>query len=188
MFSRIKRLIPGVAASILLLGAAAAQSPHYKVGTAPTEEQIKAWSITILPDGTGLPEGKGTAAEGKDVYDRRCSECHGNKAQGADSVPLIGGKGSLASPKPLKTVTSYWPYATTVWDYVNRAMPFDTPGVLTNDQVYAVVAYVLFLDGMVEENQELNRETLPKIQMPNRDGFIPDDRPDVGPAANSSKR
>jgi cytochrome c len=188
MFRRVNGLIFGLAAGALLLGTAVAQSPHYKVGSAPTEEQVKAWSITILPDGTGLPEGKGTAAEGKDVYDRRCSECHGNKAQGAESVALIGGKGSLASPKPLKTVTSYWPYATTIWDYVNRAMPFDTPGVLTNDQVYAVVAYVLFLDGIVEENQELNRETLPKIQMPNRDGFVEDDRPDVGPAAHAPTR
>ncbi len=188
MFSRVRGLAFGSAVSVLLLGAGLAQSPHYKVGRAPAEEQIKAWSITILPDGTGLPEGKGTAAEGKDVYDRRCSECHGNKAQGAESVALIGGQGSLAGPKPLKTVTSYWPYATTVWDYVNRSMPFDTPGVLTNDQLYAVVAYILFLDGIVEENQELNRETLPKIQMPNRDGFVKDDRPDVGPAAQAPTR
>lgn len=188
MFSRIRALVLGLGVIVLLLGTGLAQSPHYKVGSAPSEEQLNTWSITILPDGTGLPEGKGTAAEGKDVYDRRCSECHGNKAQGAESSALIGGQGSLAGPKPLKTVTSYWPYATTIWDYVNRAMPFDTPGILTNDQIYAVVAYVLFLDGIVEENQELNRETLPKIQMPNRDGFVKDDRPDVGPTAPTPNR
>jgi len=183
MYSWVSGLSAWLAVGVLLVGAGLAQSPKYKVGRAPTEEQIKAWSISALPDGTGLPEGKGTALEGRDVYDRRCSECHGNKAQGADAGALVGGQGSLATAKPLKTVGSYWSHATTLWDYTNRAMPFDTPGVLTNDQVYAVVAFVLFLNGIVEEDAEMNSETLPKVEMPNRDGFVKDARPDVGPTA-----
>ncbi len=92
----------------------------------------------------------------------------------------MGGQGSLTSAKPLKTVGSYWPYATTLWDYVNRTMPFHNPGILTDDQVYSVVAYVLHLNEIVDENEELNRETLPQVLMPNREGFVKDDRPDVG--------
>ena len=163
---------------------AAAQSPKYKVGRAPTPEEIKAWNISVLPDGAGLPEGKGTAVEGKDVYSRRCSECHGNELQGGDAAALVGGQGTLATPKPLKTVGSYWPTATTLFDYTNRAMPFDTPGMLTNDQLYAVVAFVLFKNGIIAETDEMNAETLPKVKMPNADGFVEDKRPDVGPTAN----
>ena len=165
----------------LLVSAGAAQSPTYKVGRAPTPDEVKAWSITIFPDGTGLPEGSGTAAEGKEVYARRCSECHGATGQGGESSALVGGQGSLTSAKPLKTVGSYWPYATTLWDYVNRTMPFHNPGILTDDHVYAVVAYVLHLNRIVGENEEMNRQTLPKVKKPNRDGFTKDDRPDVGP-------
>lgn len=161
-------------------GVAGAQSPEYGVGRPPTAEEIKAWDISAFPDGTGLPEGSGTAAQGKDVYERRCAECHGNNGEGGDHGALVGGVGSLDSAKPLKTAVSYWPYATTLWDYTNRSMPFDTPGVLTNDQVYAVVAYVLFLGEVVGENDVLDAKTLPEVKMPNRDGFIPDDRPDVG--------
>lgn len=186
MFRRARGLVVGFVLSSLCLSAGLAQSPKFKLGHAPTEEQLKTWSISILPDGTGLPDGKGTAAEGKDVYARRCSECHGNEGQGGDSSALVGGQGSLTGSKPLKTVGSYWPHATTIWDYVNRAMPFDTPGVLTNDQLYAVVAFVLHLNGIVEENEEMNRDTLPNVQMPNRDGFVEDERPDVGPSANSA--
>lgn len=157
-----------------------AQSPKYKVGRAPTAAEEKAWSITVLPDGAGLPAGKGTAVEGKDVYERRCAECHGNELQGGDSSALVGGQGTLATPKPLKTIGSYWPYATTIWDYTNRAMPFDTPGVLTNDQLYAVVAFILFKNGIIKETDEMNRETLPRVKMPNAGGFVKDHRPDVG--------
>ena len=174
---------PVFAVAGLLMGAGVAQPPKYKVGRAPEADEVKAWSITIFPDGTGLPEGRGTAAEGKEVYARRCSECHGTTGQGGESSALVGGHGSLTSAKPLKTVGSYWPYATTLWDYVNRTMPFHNPGILTDDQVYSVVAYVLHLNGIVGENEELNRETLPQVRMPNRDGFVKDRRPDVGPAS-----
>ena len=160
-----------------------AQSPKYGVGRTPAPEEIRAMDISILPDGTGLPEGHGTAAEGREVYSRRCARCHGPKGEGGDEPkqsPLVGGRGSLKTPKPLKTVGSYWPYAPTVWDYVNRAMPLDRPGTLTHNQVYSLVAFVLSMNGIIAENDVLDAKTLAKIRMPNHDGFVPDARPDVG--------
>ena len=180
----------GVILPVMLLAVmgsvANAQSPKYGIGRPPTAEEIKTWDISVFPDGTGLPEGSGTAAQGKDVYERRCAECHGNNGEGGEQGALVGGVGSLDSAKPVKTVVSYWPYATTLWDYTNRSMPFDTPGVLTNDQVYAVVAYVLFLGEVVGENDMLDAKTLPRVKMPNRDGFVADDRPDAGAAKRVS--
>jgi mono/diheme cytochrome c family protein len=171
----IRRLVACCAFAAL----AAAQSPKYGVGHAPNEQEILALSFTIAPDGTGLPKGSGTAVEGRAVYARHCANCHGEK--GADArLPLVGGQGSLATAKPLKTVGSFWPYATSVWNYVNRAMPFDHPGLLSPPEVYAVVAHVLYLNAIVKENDVLDAKTLPKIRMPNRDGFVPDPRPDVG--------
>jgi len=167
----------------LLCATLVAQSPKYGVGRPPTPEEIRAMDITPAPDGTGLPEGHGSAAEGRDVYARRCARCHGAKGEGGDEPkqsPLLGGRGSLKTGKPLKTVGSYWPYSTTVWDYVNRAMPLDRPGTLTHNQVYSLVALILHMNGIVGENDVLDAKTLPKIQMPNRDGFVPDARPDVG--------
>jgi cytochrome c len=160
-----------------------AQSPKYGVGRTPSPEEVRQWDSSIAPDGTGLPEGSGTAAQGREVYANRCSKCHGDKGEGGDSVALAGGQGTLRSPKPLRTVGSYWPYATTIWDYVNRAMPFKNPGVLSHDQVYAVTAYVLFLSGIVAENAVMDARSLPKVQMPNRNGFVADPRPDVGKRA-----
>ena len=127
----------------------------------------------------GLPKGKGTVAEGADVYARRCTEGHGDEGQGGDAEPLVGGKGTLRSPRPLKTVGSYWPYATTVWDYVDRAMPFDRPGMLTVNQVYAVVAYLLAMNGIIDEAHGLSDSTLPDVRMPNRDSFVPASETDL---------
>ncbi len=157
------------------------------VGHTPTPEEIREWDISIAPDGTGLPAGSGTALAGKEIYANRCERCHGAKGEGKDSVPLAGGQGTLKSPKPLRTVGSYWPYATTIWDYVNRAMPFDKPGTLSKDQVYAITAYVLYLNGIVAENTVIDAKSLPKIQMPNRNGFVPDPRPDTGKTAAHHK-
>jgi cytochrome c len=167
---------------IAIVAAAAlfAQAPKYGVGRAPTPEEVKAWDISVAPDGTGLPEGSGTAAQGKDVYASKCAKCHGSQGQGGDEGPLAGGQGTLRGPKPLKTVGSYWPYATTLFDYVNRAMPFKQPGTLTHNQVYAVVAYVLQLNGIVAENTVLDAKSLPQVKMPNRGGFVSDPRPDTG--------
>jgi len=167
----------------------AAQSPKYGVGRTPTPEEIRSMDISILPDGTGLPAGRGTATEGREIYARRCQRCHGAKGEGGDEPkqsPLVGGQGTLKNPKPLKTIGSYWPYATTIWDYVNRAMPLDNPGMLTYSQVYSVVAFLLHMNGIIGENDVLDAKSLSKIQMPNRDGFVPDARPDVG--ARAEKR
>jgi cytochrome c len=173
---RILLLLAIVTASPLM-----GQSPTYGVGRSPTPEEIKTWDISIAPDGEELPPGEGTAVEGKEVYTRRCADCHGSEGQGDDQgEALVGGKGTLDSLEPVKTVGSYWPYATTLWDFINRAMPFDTPGSLTHEQVYAVVAYLLYLNGIIEEEELLNAQTLPRVRMPNREGFVPDPRPDVG--------
>jgi cytochrome c len=122
---------------LLAAGLAMAQSPKYKVGKPATATEIAQRDHFVSPDGKGLPEGKGTAAEGKSVYERRCANCHGAEGQGKEEVPLVGGKGTLTTPKPLKTVGSYWPYSTTLFDYINRAMPFDNPGLLTHYHVFA---------------------------------------------------
>ncbi|MBK9168857.1 MAG: cytochrome c [Bryobacterales bacterium] len=167
-------------ALVLCLTAAAltAQS-KYGVGRPATETDIKALDIAIAPDGKGLPPGSGTAVQGAAIYERRCQRCHGAKGAGGDESPLVGGQGTLNTPKPLKTVGSYWPHATTLWDYINRAMPFKEPGLLNPDQVYAVSAYILHLNGIVGENDAMDASTLPKVKMPNREGFVADPRPDV---------
>jgi cytochrome c len=158
----------------------AAQSPTYGVGRTPSAELLKSLDIDVLPDGRGLPPGSGTADAGKAIYAARCVTCHGATGKEGPQDVLVGGQGSLASAKPLKTVGSYWPYATTLWDYVSRAMPFDHPGTLPADQVYATVAYVLFLNGIVGEHDVIDQRTLPLIKMPNRTGFVGDPRPDTG--------
>ena len=161
----------------------AAQSPRYGVGRPPTEQQLRELGASIAPDGKGLPEGSGTVAAGRSVYTARCARCHGEKLEGGVGPALVGGQGTLNTAKPVKTVGSYWPYATTVWDYTNRAMPFDQPGSLKPPEVYAVVAYILNLNGIIRDDQVMDAKTLPKVKMPNRDGFVPDPRPDIGPTA-----
>jgi len=172
--------------SVMMLAGAAAlagQSPRYGVGRPPTPEEIRDLGAAIAPDGTGLPEGSGTAAAGREVFAAKCSRCHGEKAGGGVGPALVGGQGTLATARPLKTVGSFWPYATTVWDYVNRAMPFDQHGLLKASEVYAAVAYILSLNGIVGEEQVMDAKSLPKVKMPNRDGFVSDPRPDVGKKA-----
>jgi cytochrome c len=170
---------------MMLVGAAtlAAQSPKYGVGRPATEDQIRGLGTAIAPDGGGLPEGSGTVEAGRLVFQARCAKCHGEKADGAVGPALVGGQGTLNTAKPLKTVGSYWPYATTVWDYINRAMPFDQPGLLKPPEVYAVVAYILNLNGIIGNDQVMDAKSLPKVKMPNRNGFVADPRPDVGKKA-----
>ena len=141
------------------------------LGVEATVEEVEAWDISIGPDGVGLPEGSGTVLEGADIYAMKCLECHGEQGQGQINDRLAGGHGTLGEPAPIKTVGSYWPYATTVFDYIRRAMPYLQPQSLTNDEVYAVTAYILFLNGIVNEDQTMDSQTLPGIQMPNREGF-----------------
>jgi mono/diheme cytochrome c family protein len=152
--------------------ACAADSPN--LGRAASPEDIAAYDISIGPDGAGLPPGRGTAKEGEAVYAAKCAACHGEKGAGQPNDRLVGGAGSLAGDKPpVKTVGSFWPYATTVFDYVRRAMPYNDAKSLSNDEVYAVVAYVLALNGVIGEADVIDAQTLPKVRMPNRDGFVP---------------
>jgi S-disulfanyl-L-cysteine oxidoreductase SoxD len=143
------------------------------VGRPPTAVELKAIDIEVLPDGRGLPSGSGTAERGKTIYANRCVSCHGATGKEGPQDVLVGGRGTLASAKPLKTVGSYWPYATTLFDYIRRAMPFPETKSLTNDEVYAVSAYILNLNGVVGTDEVLDAQSLPKVKMPNRDGFIP---------------
>jgi mono/diheme cytochrome c family protein len=152
---------------------------RHGLGQPIAEEDVASWNIDVRPDGAGLPPGRGTAAEGKQVYLAKCSACHGENGEGSPMDRLAGGAGTLASDKPMKTVGSYWPYATTLFDYVRRTMPFTDPQGLGADEIYAVVAYVLFLNGIVEETTVLDARTLPAVAMPNRGGFLPDARPDA---------
>lgn|SRR6266487_3559190 len=159
---------------------AAAETARQGLGRSATAADFAKHDYLVGPKGTGLPKGHGTAKEGRPIYAQSCAACHGLRGEGSnDYPPLVGGKGSLKSGNPLPTVGSYWPYATTVWDYINRAMPYQNPGTLKPDEVYAVTAYLLTLNGIMSENSELNERTLPAVKMPNRDGFVSDPRPDV---------
>lgn len=130
------------------------------------------WNLTILPDGTNLPTGKGNAEQGKELFAIKCSGCHGPEGIGGSAEPLMGEVGSLTSDYPEKTVNSYWPYATTLFDYIRRAMPIGAPFSLTPDEVYALSAYILSNDGIISSDFELNQHSLSTVTMPNRDGFI----------------
>jgi mono/diheme cytochrome c family protein len=164
--------LPAAAALILLSGAAFAQTPD--LGRPATPGETAVWDISIGPDGTGLPPGSGTPQQGEAVYAAKCLGCHGEKGAGKPNDQLVGGIGTLTGEHaPVKTVGSFWPYATTLFDYVRRAMPFNAPRSLSNDEVYAVCAYILQLNGIIGENAVMNAQTLAKVQMPNRDGFIP---------------
>jgi mono/diheme cytochrome c family protein len=143
-------------------------------GAAVSAEEIARFDISIPPSGAGLPKGGGSARQGQQVYEQKCMACHGAKGAGKPADVLVGGAGSLASKTPLRTVGSYWPYATTLFDYVRRAMPITNPLSLSDDEVYAVSAYVLFLNGIVGEDAAMNAQTLPAVKMPNRDGFVSD--------------
>jgi S-disulfanyl-L-cysteine oxidoreductase SoxD len=149
---------------------AATRGPN--LGATPSTAMLAAMDTSIPPSGAGLPAGSGSVAQGKVVFDAKCQTCHGPKGEGKPADPLVGGIGSLASGKPMRTVGSYWPYATTLFDYTRRAMPTNAPQTLTNDEVYAVSAYVLFLNGIVPESAVMTAQTLPQVKMPNRDGFI----------------
>lgn len=172
-----------IAGSLAAFAAAPpASASKFDFGTTPSAAEIAAIDIDAMPDGRGLPEGSGTPSKGEKVYAERCAACHGDKLQGVAATggaALIGGRGSIGTPKTKKTVESYWPYATTLFDYVKRAMPFNEPGSLSNDEIYAVSAYILSKGNIVGKNDAMNAKTLPKVNMPNRNGFIPDPRPDV---------
>jgi S-disulfanyl-L-cysteine oxidoreductase SoxD len=135
--------------------------------------EIAAWDISILPDGTGLPLGSGTPAQGAPVYAQKCAACHGENGKGAANAAVVGGAELTSGIDTVKTIANFWPYSTTLFDFIRRAMPYQQPRTLTNDEVYALTAYILALNKLIGENEAMNAQTLPKVRMPNRDGFIP---------------
>src|SRR3954447_24057317 len=175
-----------LAAALLLTATARAQDGYplrLDIGAAPSAQE-PAQFFAIAPDGRGLPPGRGSYAGGQKVYADSCAVCHGDKLQGIPTAgiggdKLIGGGGTLASESPMKTIESYWPHATTLFDYVKRAMPFTAPGSLSDEQVYSVVAYILAEANILPKNATLDASTLPKVTMPNRDGFMADPRPEI---------
>nr|WP_245284071.1 cytochrome c [Bradyrhizobium sp. Cp5.3] len=172
-------LIASLAAAFLPPPAHSESSVKLGIGRTATDAEIAGWNIDIDRNGTNLPPGKGTVGLGREVFDQQCAACHGPKGEGGVGDRLVGGHGTLATPKPIKTVGSYWPYATTLFDYIRRAMPYPSPQSLSNEEVYAVTAYVLHLNGLLPESAALDAKTLPSVRMPNRDNFVGDPRPDV---------
>jgi mono/diheme cytochrome c family protein len=165
------RLVAMASALLVLSSAALAEGPG--IGRVATPDEIASWDISIGPDGAGLPPGRGTPKQGEMVYAEKCVACHGEKGAGKPNDQLVGGRGSLGGDQaPVKTVGSFWPYATTLFDYVRRAMPLNAPKSLSDDEVYAVSAYVLQLNGIIGEADAMDAQTLPQVRMPNRDGFI----------------
>jgi mono/diheme cytochrome c family protein len=170
--SMAKAILVATAVLFVAAGPASAQSPNFGQPIAPAD--IAPWDISIGPDGVGLPPGRGSAAQGESIFVAKCQACHGEKGAGSPNDALVGGIGSLAPGKPpVKTVGSYWPYATTLFDYIRRAMPFQESKSLTNDELYAVSAYILQLNGVIGPNDALDAQTLASVKMPNRDGFVP---------------
>jgi len=166
-----------VALLAVVVGAAAADhSPGPKLGVPADAALVSAWNLSIFPDGRGLPEGQGDAVAGQMVYRARCANCHGPEGEGGSGGHLVG-RSALDDPDPDQTVGNYWPYATTLFDFIRRAMPMDKPASLSNDEIYAVSAYLLHLNGIVGREQLLDARSLPRIRMPNRDGFIGIDAP-----------
>jgi mono/diheme cytochrome c family protein len=148
---------------------ALAQAPNLGKPVSPAE--IAAWDINILPDGTGLPPGSGTPADGARIYTAKCSACHGPEGKGGTAARLVGGE-PVKNMSSEKTIAGFWPYSTTLFDYIRRAMPWQQPRSLTNEEVYALTAYILSQNKLIGERDAMNAQTLPKVRMPNRDGFI----------------
>ena len=186
------RILVLSAALMAFAGPGAARGQGYPTtfdfGAPADAEEIATVAIAVGIDGKGLPPGRGDYAAGRNIYEAACSACHGADLRGVARLPdmpsgpalrLVGGRGTLTTKNPVMTVESYWPYATTLFDYVRRAMPFNAPGSLSADEVYAVVAYILGEAQIIDKTTVLDAQTLPHIQMPNRDGFIPDPRPEL---------
>ncbi len=170
---------PSFLAAALIALPVAAQAGKLGLGRPALPAEISAWDKDVRPDGQGLPPGQGSVAQGEEIYLERCAACHGDFGEGAGRWPaLAGGQDSLTDDRPLKTVGSYWPYLSTVWDYVHRAMPYGDAATLSVDETYALVAYILYLNDIVEdEDFVLNRQNLASIRLPNRPAFHDDDRP-----------
>ena len=156
---------------VLALGSSAAIAQGPNLGKPVSPAEIAAWDISVSPDGTGLPPGGGTPAQGERIYVEKCAVCHGENGKGGRNAALVGGA-PIRNMDSGRTIANFWPYATTVFDYVRRAMPWQQPRTLSDNEVYALTAYILSLNRLIGENDSMNAETLPKVKMPNRDGFI----------------
>ena len=165
-----------IAGAVLVAAAVASGVAYgaepYGFGRPATPREIAGWDIDISPDGAGLPPGRGDVRQGEAIFAAKCASCHGPHGEGKPMDRLVGGVGTLRDKKPEKTVGSFWPYATTLFDFVRRAMPLNAPQSLTPDEVYAVSAYVLFLNGIIPQDTTLDADTLANVKMPNRDGFV----------------
>lgn len=176
--SKFPKAILGTALSaVVLTGPAFAEK--FGLGREATEAEIAAWDVDVRPDGTGLPVGQGSATDGEELFSSYCAVCHGEFAEGVDNWPkLSGGDDTLADEDPVKTVGSYWPYLSTAWDYVHRSMPFGSAQTLSADETYAIVAYILYSNFLVDDDFVLSNENFLEVEMPNAEGFIVDDRPE----------
>jgi S-disulfanyl-L-cysteine oxidoreductase SoxD len=159
-----------VLAVVLAVPAAAAETPMLGKPISPAD--LAPWALSIAPDGSGLPPGKGSVKQGKELFVEKCAGCHGLSGEGQPAERLVGGQGTLTGDQPIRTVGSYWPYATTLFDYIRRAMPLNEPQSLTNDQVYAAAAYILSMNNLIGANATLDAKSLPKVKMPNRANFF----------------
>jgi S-disulfanyl-L-cysteine oxidoreductase SoxD len=166
-----------LAIAAILAGSVVRADERYGIGRSATPHEIAGWDIDVSPSGAGLPAGRGDVRQGEAIFAEKCAACHGAHGEGKPMDRLVGGIGTLRDKKPDKTVGSFWPYATTLFDYVRRAMPMNAPQSLTPDEVYAVSAYVLFLNGIVPQDATLDADNLARINMPNRDGFVSGDAP-----------
>ena len=158
-----------------------AEHPRFGLGRPATNGEIAAWDIDVRPDGTGLPDGRGTVADGAQIYSARCAACHGRTGVEGPNDRLVGRIEGDAfpfgnDPSEVETIGNYWPYATTIFDYVRRSMPYEAPGSLTADEVYSLCAYLLFLNEIVAEDAVMDAQSLPMVEMPARNRFVPDDR------------
>ena len=165
----------------LLVNFSFASDRKFNLGKLATKEEIAGWDIDVRPDGLGAPIGSGTALIGEEIYAEQCAACHGDFGEGADRWPaLVGGEDSLASHDPEKTTGSYWPYASTMYDYIYRAMPYGVAQSLSHDETYEIVAYLLYMSDIIDEDFVLSEKNIGEIEMPNRNGFLlPDPRPDI---------
>lgn len=167
---RSRRLVVLLGAGVAACPLLAQENPGLGVEISP--EDLAPWDISIEADGTGLPPGSGNVSAGEAIFTAQCLACHGKEGEGRPNDRLVGGQGTLSDLNPVRTIGSYWPYATTVFDYIRRAMPYTAPKSLNDDQVYALTAYLLYLNGIIDEDDVMDAQSLAKVRMPNRDGFI----------------
>ena len=180
MFDLVKSLIL-LSLSFLFLNSVSASERKFNLGKVALKTEVAGWDIDVRPDGKGAPTGKGNALKGEEIYAEACASCHGDFGEGIDRWPeLVGGENSLDTHDPIKTTGSYWPYASTIYDYIYRAMPFGAAQSLSYDETYEIVAYLLYMNEIIEEDFVLSDKNIGKIKMPNRNGFLlPDPRPDI---------